>query len=119
MFAGEFPGFEPYPSPMPDLDCADCHGEAPELMRPDADGCEMCHDEDYREIFDDWRSTTQEYLDELRALLAGPEGAAATPEARARAQRALDLAAGDGSLGVHNPFLVESMIQEGIDALQE
>ncbi len=116
MFAGEFEGFEPYPSPMPDLSCSDCHGEADELMRPDAEGCVMCHDEDYAEMYADWRDTTTEYLEALRQRFAA-EGADASPEARARVQRALELVEQDGSLGVHNPFLVESLLAEGDAAL--
>ncbi len=115
MFAGEIEGFEGYPSMMPDLSCSDCHGEADDLMVPDGDTCVMCHDEDYLEYFEDWRTTTAEALAELEEALRSAGGA--DPAALERARRALQLIRTDGSGGAHNNGLAESILAEGLDAL--
>ncbi|RMH02961.1 MAG: hypothetical protein D6702_07400 [Planctomycetota bacterium] len=117
MFAGEYQDFEPWPAVMEGLECADCHGEPPDLVRPDADSCEMCHDEGYGEILADWQQEISSSLARLRALLASPAAASAPAAARDRAEQVLRAIEADGSLGAHNSLLAGSMLSEAIDLL--
>lgn len=117
VYAGEVEGFEPMPSLMPDLGCTDCHGEAPEVSRPDGDSCAVCHDESYSDHLQEWRDATRAALAGLAAALTGPAGAAAAPADRARAHRALELIRADGSLGAHNAMFAESVLEAGRAAL--
>ncbi len=117
MLGGAVEGFEPFPSPMGDLECVDCHGEAPDILRPNGQGCVMCHEEDYAETLSEWQQSTREALEELGKALRSTTATETEPGARARARRAWEIVQDDGSGGAHNPMLTESILEEGLDAI--
>jgi len=110
----DFPG---EPGLMAGLDCSDCHGEAPDVVRPDAESCLMCHEEGYDEQFSEWRQATRDALQAVGAALDAAATRGAGTEAVKRARAARDAVLRDGSLGIHNPVYAENLLQEALDGL--
>jgi hypothetical protein len=102
----ELPSLEP--SVMAEMDCSECHGEAPDIMKPPPQMCVLCHEEGYDALDLEWQAAVGEQLErlspvlgELRAALGSkPDGEAW--EAYHEAVTGIELVSRDGSLGVHN-----------------
>jgi hypothetical protein len=83
------------------------------VIRPDAASCVACHDEDYRALFEEWRTTIGRLLTEVRAGLHEiykeplAEAVKAQVQAIERGLQALEL---DGSRGVHNYAFAEEFL---------
>jgi len=95
-------------------DCAACHlDKDKKVVRPGADACVACHDENYRKTFADWRETTSRLAAELRAAVHEVYKRPLDEPAKARLKSAEDLLRlldTDGSSGIHNyPFLEEAL----------
>jgi len=95
-------------------DCAACHVDKEKrVIRPDAASCVACHDEDYRALFEEWRTTIGRLLTEVRAGLHEiykeplAEAVKAQVQAIERGLQALEL---DGSRGVHNYAFAEEFL---------
>jgi nitrate/TMAO reductase-like tetraheme cytochrome c subunit len=113
VISGEAAGFKGEPSPMAEtVGCTDCHGTPPDVVRPQAESCVLCHDDSYGPMLKEWQST----IEQLRSRLKRATGAAAArgiaAEALERARRSLDLAGRDGSRGGHNFPFTEKLLRE-------
>jgi len=97
-----------------EIDCEGCHrSDEGQIVRPNAQTCANCHDPGYGDILGDWQSSTQEALEALRSALKQFPTAGLTPEQEAAAEearRVIRLVEQDGSRGVHNYELIESLL---------
>jgi len=118
MMEGGLPGVPEYATPMAEKECSECHGSVPDLIIPTAPLCELCHDEDYAPMLDEWRGGTDALLLKLEAELEA-KADSASPEARASAREALRLIRADGSRGVHNHGLARELLQGALDGLDD
>ncbi len=119
-------GVEDIPSMMygdaADMTCTDCHtGVTKGVYRPSSSTCSDCHDEDYVEVFNEWASTTEARIDELKSLRieveeelrdadAANRDTAAVWEIYSRALRNLRYVRHDGTHGVHNNEYAEAIL---------
>lgn len=117
MLAGTVPGFPETPGAMASMDCGECHGEAPGILRPTADSCVVCHGEGYDQKLRDWQAAAGELIRRAQAALATApaRGVAAAEEEAARA--ALSAVAADGSRGAHNAELTELLLRAALGRL--
>ncbi|MDQ1351611.1 MAG: hypothetical protein QG657_1916 [Acidobacteriota bacterium] len=52
--------------------CVDCHkDEKNRLLRPGKTVCSKCHEKDYEAMFDEWQTSGQEFLKQLREKVTG------------------------------------------------
>ncbi len=98
-----------------DMTCTDCHtGVTKGVYRPSSSTCTDCHeDEEYVEIFEEWASTTEARIEELKAMRieveaelldadAANRDTKAVWETYSKALRNLRYVRHDGTNGVHN-----------------
>jgi nitrate/TMAO reductase-like tetraheme cytochrome c subunit len=104
---------------MAEMECAECHGEPPNMIEPTPALCALCHEEGYDDMQIAWQARTDELLAELeQALEAAAEGAA-DPALLARARRVLAAVRRDGSRGVHNFELISSLLEDALRSLRD
>ncbi len=109
---------EEIPSVMADLDCSDCHGEAPDVVRPGPELCVGCHEEGYDEMLGDWQGTVAEYMEGVTEGLRTATERGIGEAARQRAREIGEAVLQDGSRGAHNPMLAESLLEEALELLE-
>jgi nitrate/TMAO reductase-like tetraheme cytochrome c subunit len=111
MLRGTLAGPEPWAGPMSSMECSECHGEAPDVLRPAPQACVLCHQAGYDEKFLRWAGEIERLQAELERVLAAPPAATAEPEAAARARAALEAVTRDGSRGAHHYELARSLLE--------
>jgi nitrate/TMAO reductase-like tetraheme cytochrome c subunit len=96
------------------VNCTDCHSEVADgVFRPGASTCIDCHDQDYAEVFSEWRLDTKKAISRASVLRADVEKALTDADKRGRdttkewdtykkALRNLNFVRDDGTNGVHN-----------------
>jgi 5-methylcytosine-specific restriction endonuclease McrA len=93
-----------------DVGCLDCHkNEDDQIYRPGKQTCVECHDEDYGKTHDEWQKTSEEWIRKLREKVKNEnlkEGD--------KAFDTLKLLEKDGSKGMHNPELYETLAEEAL-----
>ena len=90
--------------------CVDCHqDESKKLVRPGKEGCTHCHEKDYEEMFDQWQASAKEWLALLREKVQSQRLRGGD-----RAFEILRLLEKDGSRGIHNPELYETLAEEAM-----
>jgi len=97
------------PNPMVnDVSCLDCHqDEDKNLYRPTKASCVNCHDKEYENMFSEWQDTSLQLLKKLREKVE--------KEKLGKGHKAYDtliFLEKDGSKGIHNPELYESLVEE-------
>ena len=108
MLRGTLADLEPAPGSMSDMECTECHGEPPSIVRPKARLCVLCHEQGYDHLQGQWQSEVARQLDRLEPLLAdvsahdSTSGDGSAGPLCERARESIEAVAGDGSLGVHN-----------------
>lgn len=102
--------------------CQDCHtGVSKGIYRPSSSTCTNCHDESYKEVFNDWAQTTKEEVEALKAKRITVEDALKEADRKKRDtkqlwdryQKALynlNLVRFDGTHGVHNRDYAEAIL---------
>jgi nitrate/TMAO reductase-like tetraheme cytochrome c subunit len=98
-----------------DMTCTDCHtGVTKGVYRPSSETCINCHeDEEYQKVFEEWGSTTEARIDELKEIRIELEAAlvdadrakrntAEVWKTYSRAIRNLKFVRNDGTRSVHN-----------------
>jgi nitrate/TMAO reductase-like tetraheme cytochrome c subunit len=119
MLSGAVPGFEPKPGPMSSMECSECHGEAPTVLRPKPSACLLCHaGTDYDKQFSQWKLALSELGARVEAALSAAHPAldAAVLE---RARQALEAVRRDGSGGAHDFELAERLLRDALAALEQ
>lgn len=101
----------PEPSEMyqAEVDCVSCHVEGDRIVRPNASACANCHDKGYTRTLADWQRSTRDALDTAEELVRRARGSSGSE----RLRKAAELIRRDGSLGVHNHGLVETLLTKG------
>jgi nitrate/TMAO reductase-like tetraheme cytochrome c subunit len=106
-----------------ELECGQCHfGDSGEIVRPEADVCVTCHDEEYAEILAEWTQETAGLLARLDKLLAAAQELNLTTGQQgnlASARRIRKVFADDGSRGVHNYMMAVQYLEEAAAKLEE
>jgi len=106
---------EPKPGTMGAMECSECHGEAPAILRPKPQMCVLCHEVGYDEMAGNWKRELE--VLELRVEQALGDIGDSTSEARAGARAALAAVHADGSGGAHNFELAKSLLEDALRAL--
>lgn len=118
LLRGTLPGLpEPRPAAMGKMECNECHGDAPTILRPKPAACVLCHEPGYDKMKGDWQTVTSTLLERVDAALTAAARHGAPEEALQQAQAALAAVRQDGSLGVHNPELAKFLLEEALRAL--
>ena len=117
MLAGTLAGFEVQPATMASLECSECHGEAPDILRPKPSMCVLCHEAGYDQKHPEWQGSVDQLTVALEQALSAAEPGRAGAPALERARAALDAVRRDGSRGVHNFELVKRLLAEALAAL--
>ncbi|TYO95836.1 NapC/NirT cytochrome c family protein [Geothermobacter ehrlichii] len=104
------------------IGCQDCHtGVAKGVYRPTSETCSNCHDESYKEIFNDWASETKAEIADLRELRITVEDALKDADKKKRDTKAhweryekalynFRLVRNDGTNGVHNHDYAQAIL---------
>jgi nitrate/TMAO reductase-like tetraheme cytochrome c subunit len=116
--AGEIEGFEPLASGMEEKDCTVCHGEPPDVFRPQAALCALCHDEEYAEGMARWQGEVVDLRGRIERQIAELRRRGGSEGEVAAARVALALVARDGSGGVHNHELATRILADALAALE-
>lgn len=94
-----------------DVSCTDCHkDDQGRLLRSGKEVCSKCHEKDYEEMFTEWQSDAGELLKRLKEKVEKNKLKKGDP-----AYDLLLLLQRDGSKGIHNPELVEKLVEEGLN----
>lgn len=115
MLAGAVAGFAEAKGVMSDMECGDCHGEAPDVLRPRPSNCVICHEDGYDQKALDWKAELDGLVAELERELARR---VVEPERSELARRALDAVKADGSQGAHNFEYARRLLVEALAALR-
>ncbi len=91
-----------------DVECSDCHISGDnEVIRPTKKKCSDCHEEDYEEMFVEWKNTTIELMQKLKMKIEKENLGSGN-----RLFELYKLLKKDGSKGIHNPELYEKLITD-------
>jgi len=90
--------------------CRDCHQhENNEIVRPGKSVCSNCHEKEYEEMYTEWESVSIEKLNQLREKVKKEK-----LKQGDLAYDVLQLLEKDGSRGIHNPELYETLLEEAL-----
>ena len=116
MLRGKIEGLPEVQDAMSQMDCTECHGEIPTVVRPKPNTCNLCHKPGYDQMSKDWQKETSELVSALeKALAAAPSSA--EPAALEFARRTLAATKADGSKGVHNRALAKQALEQALQGL--
>lgn len=105
----------PKPGTMGEMECSECHGEVPSIVRPKPQMCVLCHEAGYDELAGNWKREVEALV--LRVEVALTDARGVTPQALAKARAALDAVRADGSNGAHNYELAKSILEDALGSL--
>ncbi|MGD9345210.1 MAG: cytochrome c3 family protein [Candidatus Aminicenantes bacterium] len=95
-------------------ECTDCHlNDQNIVFRSTAKKCLDCHEEEYEEMFTEWRASVRDLLASLTSLLKEKKERALTEQEKMtlqEAERTLHDIQLDGSTGIHNYIYVEEVL---------
>ncbi len=118
MLTGKIAGFDEKPGTMAKLECTDCHGEAPTIVRPKPANCVVCHKPGYDDKMGAWKTELDGLGSQLDRALAKPESKSLDAAKLERAKKALEAVRLDGSHGAHNFELSKSLLEEALKSLE-
>jgi nitrate/TMAO reductase-like tetraheme cytochrome c subunit len=107
----------PKPGAMGEMECGECHGEAPAILRPKPQMCVLCHEAGYDDMHRQWQAEIAAAVTDVAKAIEEARARGAQSDALERAQAALDAVRRDGSVGVHNFELAKFLLQEASRAL--
>ncbi len=113
---GKVASFPDKPGTMSQMECSECHGEIPAVLRPKPTACVLCHKPGYDDMFLAWQKEIGALLASLDAALAKP-AANVTPVALESARRAYDAVKKDGTRGAHNFEQAKQLLTEALQSL--
>lgn len=108
---------EPKPGGMSEMECGECHGDAPDILRPKPQMCVLCHEDGYDDMQRRWQSETAAGVERVRAAIAKARADGTDPAAVARAEALLASVTDDGSGGAHNFDLTQLLLEQATKAL--
>jgi nitrate/TMAO reductase-like tetraheme cytochrome c subunit len=118
MLSGTLPMLSlPKPGTMASMECSECHGDAPTILRPKPQSCVLCHEDGYDDMQRGWQREIAESSAKLSQTIAAAEQRGVASEVVARAREALAAVESDGSLGSHNFELAKSLLDDALKAL--
>ncbi len=98
-----------------ELDCASCHVEDDQIIRPTGAKCVECHGEGYDDMETEWKLTVRSSIESLELILKDISPAGMPAADRATIERAQDILRrlkSDGSWGVHNETEIISSLSQ-------
>ena len=105
-----------------DTSCTACHvTKQNEVIRPTAAACVECHDKNYENTFNEWRTTVKRLLADVRAALQEEKTAPLTDEQKARAaavETVVQALEQDGSLGIHNHTFAQDFLTDALKKIK-
>lgn len=116
MLRGTLEGFAARPDAMSKMECSECHGEIPTVVKPKPNTCVLCHKPGYDQMFKDWQKEIVELTSALeKALASAPSETDAASLDTAR--RTLAAVKADGSKGVHNHLCAKELLESALRGL--
>jgi hypothetical protein len=117
LLRGTVAGMEPKPGPMGKMECNECHGDAPSIVRPKPASCVMCHKAGYDEMDSRWQKDVADLIGRVQGALAaaGPSVDSTVVE---EARKSLAVVTRDGSKGVHNFELAKVLLEDALHRLR-
>jgi nitrate/TMAO reductase-like tetraheme cytochrome c subunit len=121
---GDFAGWDVPADIMAEagVECEACHERRDgRVGRSDAAGCVNCHEESYKEIFAEWRTTYSELRNGIDTALAAKETKELSREDRSRLseiERSIQKLDQDGSSGIHNSQFFQDILTKLASAIQ-
>jgi hypothetical protein len=116
LLTGRIASFPEKPGTMSKMECSECHGEIPAVLRPKPSACVLCHKPGYDDTCKSWQKEIEDLLAGLAAALAKP--AASVPQAALEsAHRAYDAVRLDGSRGAHNFEAAKQLLTDALQSL--
>ncbi|MFQ6092319.1 MAG: hypothetical protein ACE5OR_06495, partial [bacterium] len=105
-----------------EVQCVACHGlESGKIVRSSREKCVECHGDGYDELMVQWQEGTKELLQEIEKSLAELKARGldeTNPDLVRDAGKAVGAIKRDGSFGVHNIALTESLLDEQLRRLK-
>lgn len=117
VLSGSLAGFADRLGTMSGLECSECHGEAPTILRPKPSMCVLCHAPGYDQKQGEWQGEIDALMAAVAQGLVEAEGRGASGAALEQARRALEAVRRDGSRGVHNFELCQGLLRDALAAL--
>jgi hypothetical protein len=108
---------EPKPGGMSEMECGECHGEAPKILRPKPQYCVLCHEDGYDDLARTWNAETAAGVARVEKALEAARLAGGKEREIARARSLLESVEADGSGGAHNFDLAKFLLEEAANAL--
>jgi hypothetical protein len=105
---------EPKPGTMGEMECSECHGEAPTIARPKPQMCVLCHEPGYDAMLGDWQKQIDALLKTVEGSLTDAQARGVADESVERARAALATVRADGTRGVHNFELAKQLLDEAV-----
>lgn len=116
MLRGKIAGFAETADKMSQMECTECHGEIPTVVKPKPATCNLCHKPNYDQVFKDWQKEIGDLTSALdKAIASAPASIDAASVESAR--KALAAVRADGSLGIHNHAMAKTLMQEALQKL--
>jgi nitrate/TMAO reductase-like tetraheme cytochrome c subunit len=117
LLRGTVAGFAEKPGAMSKMECSECHGEAPDIIRPTPNSCVVCHKPGYDQMSRDWQQQTTELSSRVEKALAGAGQRGIAVANVDSARRAFDAVAKDGSGGAHNFEFTKALLEQALQEL--
>lgn len=117
LLRGTVAGFAEKPGAMSKMECSECHGEAPDVMRPTPNSCVVCHKPGYDQMSRDWQQQTTELASRVEKALEGAGQRGIADANIESARRAFDAVAKDGSGGAHNFEFTKALLEQALQEL--
>ncbi|MBI5362542.1 MAG: cytochrome c3 family protein [Planctomycetes bacterium] len=116
MLRGTVAGLPEVQDAMSKMECTECHGEIPTVVKPKPSTCNLCHKPGYDQIAKDWQKESSELATALEKALAS---AAPKTDASALefARKTLAAMRADGSKGIHNHALAKQALEAALQGL--
>jgi hypothetical protein len=110
---------EPAPGPKSEMECGECHGEAPAILRPKPKMCVLCHEDGYDDTMRAWQVEVAAGVEAVERAIDVARRAGVDAARIARAEELLRAVTADGSGGVHHFELTKSLLARARSALDE
>jgi hypothetical protein len=100
--------------------CTDCHlGEGGQVIRSGKSECLNCHEEEYAEIYEEWRSSVQDLMETMTSQLKQYKKSTDPNKANITdLEQLLRMIKLDGSLGIHNYLFIEKILIDSLKRLK-
>lgn len=118
VYTGRAVGFSfPDPMAMAGVSCQACHVRTEEGCSSGSKSCSRCHVAGYEKLVPKWQATIKAKVFRLNRLLEKAVEQKRIPEYPPLVKDFIDLLKMDGSMGVHNIYVINDLLNRSIDTI--